>query len=486
MSSDGRFLDYDSIAPAARLRPPVAADDGAAWGAAPADEGDSDVRPSRRAGEGVGRFSRGHAFSYAGLFLFTVVLYFRPYEYVPGLKSFTSMAFVVALLTLAVFFPAQLALEGNLTARPREIKLVLLLVVTAILSVPLAASPGEAWAAFLDPFGKAVLMFVVMVNAVRSLGRLKGLLLLALAIGCVLSVGAVVDFRQGNLTVEGYRVAGVIGGLFGNPNEMALNLVVTIPVAVALLLSSRKILGKAFYGGAALLMVGGVLVTFSRGGFLGLACAAGLLAWRLRRRKPLGVALCGAAALCLLLVLVPAGYGSRIASIFDHSLDAVGSASQRQNLLFLSVKVALANPLLGIGIGCFPIVSIRGLVTHNAYTQVAAEMGLLAGALFVMFLVTPFRGLRRLEREAGAGQGAREARFYYLSVGLQASIIGYMVGAFFISSAYMWYTYYLVGYAVCLRRIREAETNAADETGLTPAARREIPDSTEGFAGEER
>lgn len=463
MSSDGRFLDYESIAPASRRRTafdgddyePLAFDGPTSADAPPAAEAPRGVAP------GASRFGRGHALSYAGLFLFTVVLYFRPYEYVPGLQSFTSMAFVVALVTLAVFFPTQLALEGNLTARPREVTLVLLLVVGALLSIPLAASPGEAWGVFLDPFGKAVLMFVVMVNSVRTLGRLKGLLLLTLAIGCVLSVGAVIDFRQGNLTVEGYRVAGVIGGLFGNPNELALNLVVTIPVAVALLLSSRRVAGKAFYGGAALLMVGGVLVTFSRGGFLGLACGSALLAWRLRRRKPLGVALCGAAALCLLLVLVPAGYGSRLASIFDHSLDAVGSASQRQNLLFLSIKVALANPLLGIGIGCFPIVSIRGLVTHNAYTQVAAEMGLLACAVFLMFLVTPFRGLRRVEREAGAGRGAGDARFYYLSVGLQASIVGYMVGAFFISSAYMWYTYYLVGYAVCLRRIREAEAAGA-------------------------
>ena len=50
------------------------------------------------------------------------------------------------------------------------------------------------------------------------------------------------------------------------------------------------------------------------------------------------------------------------------------------------------------------------------------------------------------------------SRFYYLALGLQASLLAYMVSSFFLSVAYLWYVYYLVGYAVCLRRIYESET----------------------------
>jgi hypothetical protein len=45
------------------------------------------------------------------------------------------------------------------------------------------------------------------------------------------------------------------------------------------------------------------------------------------------------------------------------------------------------------------------------------------------------------------------SRFYYLAIGLQASIVGYMVSSFFAAVAYQWYIYYLVGYAIALRRI---------------------------------
>src|SRR5262245_22570215 len=34
---------------------------------------------------------RGHAATFVGLFLFSIVLYIRPYEFFPGLSSFTSM-----------------------------------------------------------------------------------------------------------------------------------------------------------------------------------------------------------------------------------------------------------------------------------------------------------------------------------------------------------------------------------------------------------
>ncbi|HZG54600.1 MAG TPA: hypothetical protein VEZ40_21030, partial [Pyrinomonadaceae bacterium] len=49
------------------------------------------------------RFKRGHFFSYVGLFLFTVVLYFRPYELHASLAGLTSLAYWLAFVTLLIF-----------------------------------------------------------------------------------------------------------------------------------------------------------------------------------------------------------------------------------------------------------------------------------------------------------------------------------------------------------------------------------------------
>ena len=398
---------------------------------------------------------RGHLVSFIGLFLFTAVLYFRPYELFPSLSAFSSIAFYLAAATLAVFLPSQFMVEGNLTARPTEVNLVLLLAVTALLSIPLAINPLEAWQTFNDIFLKAVAMFIVMINVVRTTARLRLMFLLSLSVGCYLSLAALNDYRTGNLTVEGYRIEGAIGGMFANPNDMALYLVTVIPLAVALCFAARNLAGRLVYAGVALLMIGGMTVTYSRGGFLGLIAVALILAWKLGRRNRLVIMSCAVVLGVLFIVLAPGGYGKRLLSIFIPGLDAVGSSSARKELLLRSILVAARHPLFGIGMGNFHIVSIGEHVSHNAYTQVAAELGMTALALYTMFIVTPLRRLKELESSLVEGDRTRRAT-YYLSVGLQASIVGYMVSSFFASVAYQWYIYYLVGYAVCLRRIAAA------------------------------
>ncbi|MGB7925665.1 MAG: O-antigen ligase family protein [Pyrinomonadaceae bacterium] len=424
---------------------------------------------SRAAGKGSWILRRGHALSYLGLFLFTSVLYFRPYELTPALAGFSSIAFILALFTLAAFLPSQLGLEGTLTARPREVNLVLLLCLTGLLSIPLALDPLEAWTTFNDTFVRAILMFIVMVNVIRTQPRLKGMIFLALAVSCVLSLSALYNYLTGNLTVEGYRVAGAIGGMFGNPNDMALHLVTIVPLVAALFFSTRGMFGKLFYIVCAFLMMAGVAVTFSRGGFLALVSGILVLAWKIGRRNRLAVIVSVLFFMGAFIVFMPGGYANRVASIVNHKRDAVGSADARQALLKRSLLVAARHPLLGIGMGNFHRVSFREQVSHNAYTQVAAEMGATALVLYVLFIITPLRKLRKIEEDTFETRRSRDMRFYYyLSVGMQASLIAYMVGSFFASVAYQWYIYYLVGYCVCLRRMYESGPGA---TALEEEAR---------------
>jgi O-antigen ligase len=104
--------------------------------------------------------------------------------------------------------------------------------------------------------------------------------------------------------------------------------------------------------------------------------------------------------------------------------------------------------------GNFNLVSAHSQVTHNAYTQVSSEMGIAALLLYLAFMLVPLRRLGQVERETFAQPHLRQV--YYLSVGLQVSLLAYMVSSFFASVAYQWYIYYLVGYAICLRRIHSA------------------------------
>jgi O-antigen ligase len=258
-------------------------------------------------------------------------------------------------------------------------------------------------------------------------------------------------------TVEGYRVGGVGTGIFGNSNDMAFHLVTIMPIAIALIFTVRGVARKVVFAVSVALMIGAIVVTYSRGAFLGGLIALGFMAWKFGRSKRLTIFFLGIVVLLLILAVAPGNYSVRLLSIFVPSLDPVGSSGARQGELFRSLYVALRHPLFGIGMGNYASeMSYTGLVTHNAYTQVASEMGVAALAMYTMFVVTPLKRLGQIARETLSSRD--NSPYYYLAVGLQASLLAYLVSSFFASVAYLWYVYYLVAYAVCLRRIYESET----------------------------
>lgn len=393
---------------------------------------------------------RGHALTYLGLFVFTFLVYFRPYELFPSLSWLSRSALVVAILTLAVFVPTQLGLENRITAKLREVKLVLALLLTGLLSIPLALEPSRAFQSLVE-FFKVIVIFIVMVNVVRTEKRLRGLILLVLFASCVLSVAALSDYAQGNLVLQGKRIAGFIGGLFSNPNDLALHLVTMIPISLTLFLAARGPFHKAIYLICSLLLMVGMVATFSRGGFLGFVFVIAFLAWKLARRNRV---IFGAVALTLVMAavaLAPSAYRSRIATTSDDSSTA------RTDDLKRSIVVAARHPLFGVGMDNYILYSNVNKATHNAYTQVAAEMGLAGFLIYLWFLISPFNRLRGIEQATRTSK--RKPPVYYLAIGLQASLVGYMVVSFFASVAYQWYIYYLVAYAISLQRLQSAEAN---------------------------
>jgi O-antigen ligase/polysaccharide polymerase Wzy-like membrane protein len=388
---------------------------------------------------------RGHGVTFVCLFIFSIVLFLRPYELIPALSGFKSMAFWVGIVTLAVFAVSQVAADGNLTVRPREVNMVLLVGLAALLSIPMAIDPAEAWKEFTDIVIKTLLIFVVIVNVLRTEWRVRLLWFLVLGVSIYLSIHVISDYQAGIFKIgdaeqNTQRVMGAIKGLFDNSNDLALHLVTMIPIAFALGIEKKGLGRKIVYFPIALLMVAAVIITFSRGGFLGLS----------RRNKTAALATV-VLGVIFFLAVAPASYSGRLATIFDSASDITGSSSQRTQVLKRSILVALRYPLFGVGIGNFHHKSFQELGTHNAYTQVAAETGIPAMIAYLIFLIHPLRKLRLMERDMYERNDT--SRFYYLAIGLQASLVGFMVASFFAAVAYQWYIYYLVGYAIALRRI---------------------------------
>lgn len=407
----------------------------------------------------------GHFVTFIGIYLFSVLVLFRPYELVGALSFLSATAFYFAGVTLLVFFPSQFAAEGNLTIMSTEVKAILALTLIAIVTMPIAKDPSVAWLKFTDTYIKAVVIFIVLVNVVRTRKRLMSLMWLSLGIAVYLSIVSIDMYFKGEFTVESYRVGVEVGGMFGNPNEMAMHFVMMTPLAIVLGIASRGLLMKAVFFAMTALFIGANMVTFSRGGFLGLMATAAVLAWKIGRKQRMNVTIASLVMGALVMIAAPGNYGRRMLSIFIPALDPVGSSDQRSELLKRSLLVTARNPW-GIGIGNFPIVGFHNLQSHNAFTQVSSELGILGLAAYLIFMISPFRKLAAIERRQF--DSGETDWFYYLAIGLETSIIGYMVSSFFASVAYNWFIYYLIAYAVAFRRIYSLEKGKGTEIEARP------------------
>jgi putative inorganic carbon (HCO3(-)) transporter len=419
-----------------------------------------------RSGAGAPRGK--HWLAFAGVYLFTLMLYARPNDLFP-IGDFPLVK-IVALSVLTIYVLSKVTTGERLSVWTLEMTMLMVIAFLGLLFAPMAASPKDSVDTLTDPFLKTVIIFTLMVNLIDTRQRMLSLWKLVVVCGAGLGVGAIRSYMRGEFTVRGLRIEGLVGGMFGNPNDLATALDILLPFAVAITLASKG-LARLFYLGCAAILTVGVLVTLSRGGFLGLMATGGVLLWKLGRGRRLKTILATGLICGILFAVLPGGYGARIATIFNNEQDKEGSAQQRRELMERAASIAISRPIVGVGMGNFHIYSISEKEAHNAYLEIAAELGVMGLIAYLIVILAPLRSLRRIERQTRDMRSKSEREMYGLSVCIQAAFIAYIVCSFFASIQYLWYLYYTAAYAVALRQIYAAEKmEISSPNKQTPAA----------------
>jgi O-antigen ligase len=404
---------------------------------------------------GAGATHGKHWLAFAGVYLFTLMLYARPNDLLPVLGNFPLVK-IVAISVLLIYIGSKISAGERLSVWTLEMTMLVVIAVLGLLLMPIAASPQQSIDMLTDTYLKTVIIFILMVNLIDTRRRIFSLWKLVVVCGAALGVGAIRSYINGEFAVKGLRIEGLVGGMFENPNDLATALDLLLPFAVALTLISKG-LSRLFYLVCAAVLAVGVLVTLSRGGFLGLIASGAVLLWKLGRGRRLKTILATGLICGILFAVMPGGYGARMATILNNEQDETGSAQQRRELLERAASVAISRPIVGVGMGNFHIYSIKEKAAHNAYLEIAAELGVMGLIAYLTLIFAPFRSLYRIERQTRGMRSKNEREMYWLSVCLQAAFIAYMVCSFFASIQYLWYLYYTAAYAVALRQIHAAE-----------------------------
>lgn len=224
--------------------------------------------------------------------------------------------------------------------------------------------------------------------------------ILGYCVGFIIALG--LCWKYGQIDAAGRFC--ILNSSLGNPNDLALNLLLGIGFLCILLINSN-ILMRLIFVGATLISLYFMLKTGSRANFLtlGVLCLVGWFVANGRTRVVLLVG--GAMAGCLMLAVVPKSTWTRLTTFSSASSEeiandrylanAIGSTEARKNLQIRAVKLTLQNPIFGVGPRMF-VYALNDLMQaqeglskgtwqhpHNTYLDISAETGLVGLGLYV-------------------------------------------------------------------------------------------------------
>jgi len=272
---------------------------------------------------------------------------------------------------------------------------VSLFIMIAALGCLVSDSPVAAYATLLRYAAYIVLAYVT--GSVARDARARRLVAWSIMVGSVFAAAYGIWWYISTYLVQ-IREAAVVGAMaptlvlrvaatFGNPNFYGEYLVLVLGVGAMLFIVERTRLMKV----CAALIVGLQLIvlvlTYTRGSWLGLAVGSLLVCALVDLRLVWPLASIAAVA----AAVVP-GAGPRLASVF--SLDR--SAAFRLDLWRVALHALRDRPILGWGIGSFYMafaavvlaspelgVGFREYGAHNSYLTLLAETGVIGGLAFV-------------------------------------------------------------------------------------------------------
>lgn len=306
----------------------------------------------------------------------------------------------------------------------------------SILKTP---NPAQSFNQYLDVLSKPILVFLIAINTLQSergLRAVRGSLICG-AIG-IASI-AIANTYFGSAT----RIVSV--GALADPNDISAVMILITPFAVLPLLRKNEALATRLFS---LLSLAITLVLLylakSRGALLAfLVMSASFTLIRMRSRKTALIS----AAIALLLF-------APLTSLFNRSGTDLSESSESRIIYWeTALRMALRNPVLGVGYGGYPtnfdayaprFLDEYGYRTaHSSWFLVLGETGPIGLFLFAGFCIYVFREAWRI----------REPRPEFV-----LSAIGYGVAMTFLSHSYTLYPYLLGALILAAARLeRKAE-----------------------------
>jgi O-antigen ligase len=322
-----------------------------------------------------------------------------------------------------------------------------------------------------------MLAFASLIESSRDLERVVWMVVVASAVFAALSLQHVSEALHLRQVFHAGRTQGGIG----DPNAFAATQLIAVPLVFALAGQVKKRSLQIGLYVTAVVIIGSILDSLSRGGLIGLAVLLVLLAvvpfrfvFRTRRNKTIAL-LVVALGVATLSVRYSSEVTRRVQATFNQADPGASSGSGR-TYLWLAARTSIEErPLLGLGYGGFRpasnelllrtpgvdlnVYQIRagGQPAHSAYIGSLAELGVVGLVLYLSLFIAAGHSLRR------AAIPARKARAFFagsVAGALQLSLVAWAVSSLFLSAETSRAFWIILGIALALPTVIASESDS--------------------------
>jgi O-antigen ligase len=354
----------------------------------------------------------------------------RPVNWIPGFAAIRPGLLAGIWGLTAVIF------SSNKRPLPSVSKWIAAFTLLLVYQIPMAEN--HQWAIFklqLD-FGPLALGLLLPLSVLPNSVRAMRILLITFFVCHVPTA------------IHGLRTGGQgLGSWFGDENDLAFALNTAIGVGFFLFLETREFKRKLWIAAMLGLMVATVVVSFSRGGLLGLAAVTAytFVTAKNARKTILALALIGAVAV---LATASDEWKAEMGTIKTASA-AEDTGGMRLYFWGIGWKMFKDHPITGVGSDNFGHVAPRyhdperyrtnmwRRVAHSLYITLMAEQGLVGIFIYCGMFLAFRRGYRRLqERYDDDPDDENKRTAAMLSCGLAAGVVGSLATGAFLSVLY--------------------------------------------------
>jgi len=318
---------------------------------------------------------------------------------------------------------------------------------------------------------KLLFIMLITVNALQTNGQIRFYLMFFLACYILFPVrGTLINYF-----VVGYHPFGraIWNYIYNNPNDLASLTLFALGISMSLATTApRRSLVQIGSGVSAFLMLVVILLTESRGAFLGLAVGMGPAFFRIGMKRPRILVLMAVVGIAIAMV-IPSSVWVRLSGIEKLTsvstvgeADPEGSAAQRFEIQKVGFQIFLDHPVFGVGLGTYPIANAQYSFelgkrdTHNTYLNIAAEIGLPGLVLWLLCFGAMLRYSIRRRRSASILQAQQQ-------VWIERALVAYLVAALFGTYSALTFPYLVLAILWCMAsQQQEPAKNITNTTNM--------------------